>query len=280
MLNYPHWNVISESEGSNTKWQIFGYPEIVNLTPPQDFDISRAIAAGLDIDETLKSAATPRGFVPIHPVSPVKQVRVTVDDGSVIVTPGAMQATRGKLDMVLESVKAAGGLWPFIAQAITTVLSGESMVKPRYIGTGEVLMEAKRGVMFLIDIKDETFVCDRSHFVACDGSLKVDGMINHWTAILNGGEGLVMPRCQGTGTVLMESPVGMNKIMVVDLNDETLRVDGTSVMAFWGDIQFKTEKVGGFFSSWLSGEGHVNTYTGTGTVWINLEEAGAFDIAR
>jgi uncharacterized protein (AIM24 family) len=278
MLNYPHWNVISESEGSNTKWQIFGYPEIVNLTPPQEFDISRAIAAGLDIDETLKAAATPRGFMPIHPVSPIKQVRVSVDDGSVIVTPGAMQATRGKLDMVLESVKAAGGVWPFLAQAITTVLSGESMVKPRYIGTGEVLLESKRGVMFLIDIENETFVCDRNHFVACDGSLKVDGMINHWTAILNGGEGLVMPRCAGTGTVLMESPVGMNKIMVVHLNDETLRVDGTSVMAFWGNVEFKTEKVGGFFTSFLSGEGHVNTYTGTGTVWINLEEAGAFDV--
>lgn len=278
MLNYPHWTVLSQSEGSNTTWQILGYPEIIRLEAPGEIDVTRALAAGLDLSATLLDAATPRGFATVHPIVPIKQVRVDIQDSSVILTPGAMQVTRGRLDMVLENVRSAGGLWPFLAQTISSVLSGESLVKPRYQGSGEVLFEARRGALFLFELKDETFVCDQKLFMACDGSLKVDGHINHWSAMLNGGEGLVLPRCTGTGTVLMESPVPMNKIMVVELNDETLRVDGSSVMAFKGNLEFKTERVGGFIAGYLSGEGYVNTYTGTGTVWINLEEAGAFEV--
>ena len=88
-------------------------------------------------------------------------------------------------------------------------------------------------------------------------------------------EGTVMPRVTGTGNILLESPVPREKIMEVHLNNEELRVDGPFVMAFWGDLSFTTEKVSkGLMSSAASGEGYVNVYKGTGTLWINMEEAG------
>ena len=48
-------------------------------------------------------------------------------------------------------------------------------------------------------------------------------------------------------------------------------------MAFWGNIEFTTEKATkGLLASAGTGEGFVNTYKGTGTVWIDMEEAGCF----
>ena len=111
-----------------------------------------------------------------------------------------------------------------------------------------------------------------------DGNLEVDAHINTFSAAVASGEGTVMPRVKGTGNILLESPVPKEKIMEVQINNEELRVDGPFVMAFWGDISFTTEKVSkGLMSSAASGEGYVNVYKGTGTLWINMEEAVVFN---
>jgi uncharacterized protein (AIM24 family) len=276
MINYPHWKVIEESAGASTKWQILGYPKIVSLIP-QGFDTARVLAAGIDIHDALVASVTPKGHEPIHPVYPTKQVRITLDNSSVLLEPGAMLLTKGNVDMSLDSVSEQGGFGSFLKRAATSMASGESMIKPRFSGTGEVLLEPRSDFIFLVSLKEETLICDQGLWVACDGSCQVDGHVNKLSAMMAGGEGMVMPRVQGTGTVLLQSPVPKQKIMVVELNNETLKVDGPFVMAFWGDIDFSAEKAGkGLLSSAASGEGMVNVYSGTGTLWINLAEAGCF----
>lgn len=273
MISYEHWKLLDEAKGEGTQWQILGYPRFVDLQP-SGVDASRILAAGKDLREAMIEALTPMGVTPIHPVYPKKHVRITMENGSALLEPGAMHFTKGHIEMTIEGV-GDGGVGGFFKKAASGVASGESMVKPRYTGTGEIFLEPRSDFLNFINLTDETLICDRGLFVACDGTLKVDGQVNRHA--LKGGEGLVQPRVAGTGLVMISSPVPREKILVVDLKDETLKVDGPYVMAYWGDVKFTVEKSSkGMFSSAASGEGFVNVYKGTGTVWINMAEASCF----
>jgi uncharacterized protein (AIM24 family) len=55
----------------------------------------------------------------------------------------------------------------------------------------------------------------------------------------------------------------------VDLNNDTLVVDGSFAVARTSDLEYGLEKATkGLFSSFTSGEGLVNTFRGTGSVLI------------
>lgn len=284
MINSDIWKVTQEVKGNGTTWQILAYPHLVDLVPNSNkFEPSRISAQGGDMRQAMVDAVTPYGYAPVYPIHPKQSVRIIMENTSVQLEPGAMHFTKGQVQMSLDSVGDQGGIGGFLKSAVTSIASGESMIKPRFSGTGEVFLEPTRQHLFLIELQNNTFVCDQGLWVACDGDLVVDGHVNSFSAAMSGGEGMVMPRVKGTGVVLMESPVPKDKILVVELNNEELRVDGPFVMAFWGDIQFTTEKAGaGLLSSYASGEGMVNVYKGTGTLWINMEEAGCFntDIER
>ena len=185
-----------------------------------------------------------------------------------------MHFSRGNIEMKIDGV-GSGGMGGFLKKAASGLASGESMVKPRYTGTGELFLEPRKDFLYFIRLNNEQMVCDRGLFVACDGTLEVDGQVNR--SAIKSGEGMVQPRVKGTGVCMISSPVPKEKIMEVKLNNEALKVDGPYVMAYWGDLQFSVEKSSkGIFSSAASGEGFVNVYKGTGTLWINLEEAGCF----
>ena len=273
MIDYEHWKLLEEMKGEGTHWQIMGYPKFVDFQPT-GVDVSRILAAGLPLEEAMIKAVTPLGIKPIHPIYPKKHVRVVLDNASALLEPGAMHFSKGHIEMAVEGVGSAG-VGGFLKKAASGLAAGESMVKPRYTGTGELFLEPRTDFLNFIRLNEETLICDRGLFVACDGTLKVDGLVNR--AALKGGEGLVQPRVQGSGVVMLSSPVPREQILVVNLKDETLKVDGPFVMAYWGDVKFTVEKSAkGMFSSAASGEGFVNVYKGSGTIWLNLAEAKCF----
>lgn len=273
MINYQHWKLLEEASGEGTKWQIMGYPRFVDMQPT-GFEASRILAAGQPLRDAMIHAVTPLGITPIHPIYPRKHVRVLVNNSSVLLEPGALHFSKGNIEMKIDGVQD-GGMGGFLKKAASGLASGESMVKPRYTGTGEIFLEPRTDFLYFIHLNNERLVCDRGLFVACDGTLTVDGQVNR-TAIRSG-EGIVQPRVQGSGVVMLSSPVPQEKIMVAELNNETLKVDGSFVMAYWGDLDFSVEKSSrGIFSAAASGEGFVNVYKGTGTVWMNLQEAQCF----
>lgn len=277
MIEFNNWKEIQSVQGNGTSWQILAFPQIKNLQAGDRFDSSRIIAAGQDLEEAMIKAISPAGFVSVYPVFPKHSVRIVLNNSSVLCEPGAMHFTKGNMEMTLDTPKGSGGIGGFFKSAVTSLASGESLVKPRFTGTGEVFLEPTRKFLFLIAIENTTFICDQGLWMGCDGAMEVDGHINSFSAALNSGEGMVMPRVRGTGVVLIESPIPFEKILVINLENETLSVDGAFVMAFWGDLTFTTEKAAkGLLASAASGEGLVNTYKGTGTLWLDMEEAGCF----
>jgi uncharacterized protein (AIM24 family) len=84
-----------------------------------------------------------------------------------------------------------------------------------------------------------------------------------------GGEGIFQTSIKGSGIAVLYSPVPISEIEKIELDDEKLSVDGNFALMRTEGINFKTEKSS---KSWLatsvSGEGLLQTFSGTGTVWI------------
>jgi len=64
-------------------------------------------------------------------------------------------------------------------------------------------------------------------------------------------------------------PVALNEIIPIQLNNETLQVDASFALLRTGDVHFTVEKASNsYVGAVTSGEGLMQTFRGTGTVWL------------
>ena len=113
-------------------------------------------------------------------------------------------------------------------------------------------------------------IADKGMFYCGQGSLEVgSAMQKNVSSALFGGEGLFQTRIKGTGICVFESPVPADEVLRIDLKDETLRVDGNFALMRTGRIEFSVEKsTKGLLGTLTSGEGLLQTFRGTGSVWL------------
>jgi Mitochondrial biogenesis AIM24 len=105
---------------------------------------------------------------------------------------------------------------------------------------------------------------------------KLGGAKDHQTAAtvffakaLFGGEGLFQTKVAGSGICVFESPVPADEVLRVDLKNEALRVDGNFALMRTGSIEFSVERsTKGLLGTLTSGEGLLQTFRGTGSVWL------------
>ncbi|NJN65479.1 MAG: AIM24 family protein, partial [Chloroflexaceae bacterium] len=113
-------------------------------------------------------------------------------------------------------------------------------------------------------------VIDSGMFYASEGSIDIGvAMQQHLSATLVGGESFFQTRLSGTGWCVLCSPVPSNEIIRYQLQNEKLCVDGNFALLRKGNIAFRVERSRrSFRGSLTSGEGLMQTFTGTGEVWI------------
>jgi len=272
-VHYDHWKVIEEKSGRGTHWQVLGYPKFVTLGNTE-LDTSRILASGKDVRQSAVIAATSFSEA-VHPIHPIKHVRVQMNNAGVTVEPGAMHFTRGTITMTTGG--GGGGVGGFLSRVAGAIATGETIVKPKFTGTGDIFLEPRVDNVFLVQLENNKLICDRGMFVACDSSVEVGAHFLGAIAASQGGEGVALPSLTGTGVVMLSSPVSLSRIMKVDLDNEELRVDGSFGMVAIGNITLTVEKSSkSIVSSATSGEGLVNVYRGTGQVWLNLQEGRCF----
>jgi uncharacterized protein (AIM24 family) len=197
------------------------------------------------------------------------QVRIVLENGSVITEAGALSFLKGHItaDNSITGGKGATGLFKNIA---SSVLNQESTFKPSYTGTGEVYLEPSFDSFLLYQLNNEEIIVDKGMFVACESSVEV-GVASQKTfsAAIKGGEGLFQTSLKGYGLAVLHSPVPAHEIVKLQLNNERLQVDGNFAILRSGNISFTVERSAkSIVGSLTSGEGYLQTFTGTGTVWI------------
>jgi len=198
----------------------------------------------------------------------LKQARITLDRGACQLQGGLLQFLRGAISIETD-VKSVGG---FLAGAVKGLATGETAVKPRYSGVGQIFLEPTFGQMVLVKLENEQMVVADGMFYAVESTIAVQTTpMASMSAGLFGGQGFLQTSLHGTGWVVLALPVPENEILRYTLTGphDELKVDGAFGLLRRGDIAFTVEKsTKTWIGSAVSGEGLLQTYRGTGEVWV------------
>lgn len=193
-----------------------------------------------------------------------RQVLVELNNTSCKLQAGAMQWILGNVSM--QSGVSAGN---FLGKALGAAVTGETMSKPEYTGQGYVMLEPTYKHILLVDVAQwGQIVLDDGLFLACDSTLqhKVVSRKTLSSAAL-GGEGLFNLSLSGQGIAVLESPVPQQELIMFNLQDDEVKIDGNMAIAWSGSLNFTVEKSSkSLIGSAVSGEGLVNVYRGTGSI--------------
>ena len=185
----------------------------------------------------------------------------------VILQAGAMQWMAGNID-VRTNVQGVGDL---IGKAFSAKVTKESAIKPMYQGQGLLALEPTYKYIIFEDVSQWPggMVLEDGMFLAADASLQQRTVARqNLSSAALGGEGLFNLCLNGNGIAVLESNVPREELIVAHLNNETLKLDGPLAVCWSGSLQFTVERTTKtLIGSAASGEGLVNVYRGTGTVW-------------
>lgn len=193
-----------------------------------------------------------------------RQVVATLNNQGCILQAGAMQVIVGNVQMNT-NVKGVGD---FFKKAVGSKVTGESAIKPRYFGTGQVVFEPTYKYILLEDLNDwgGAITIEDGLFLACEDTieLKVTARSNLSSAAL-GGEGLFNTTLIGKGVAVFESPVPAEELIIFDIDNDVVKIDGNMAIAWSPSLNFTVEKTSKtLIGSAVSGEGLVNVYRGSG----------------
>lgn len=199
----------------------------------------------------------------------LRQLRVRITDDAVRTEPGALQFLKGRIEME-SNTGTGGGFGGLMKGALAAARTGETLFKPLYRGNGELYLEPTFGHMWLMELKEQTLFADQGLFFCCEDSVKVEAhKVESFSARMAGGEGRYQTKVSGTGLVVFRIPVPRHEIVEMKLADETLQVDGSFALLRSGDVHFSVEKASAtLVGAMTSGEGLLQTFRGTGSVWI------------
>ncbi len=196
----------------------------------------------------------------------LKQIRIVLDDSSVILEPGVLSYMKGNIKINNKT----GGVFGLGKKLLSSKLTGETVFKPTYSGNGEIFLEPSFSNFALIELEDDEIIVDDGTFFACESSVEVGMSMNkNISAAIFGDEGLCQTKISGSGIVVLEIPVPESEIFKCVLINDTLKVDGNFAILRTGNIEFTVEKSSkSITGSLTNGEGLVNVYRGSGEVWL------------
>lgn len=193
----------------------------------------------------------------------LKLVRVTLKNGALRNEPGTLYFMKGGLEM---KATTGGGIFKAFKRA---TFSGESALVNEIRGTGEVYLEPSYGHFILKRLVNAEIIVDRSMFYAGSSGLDISASMVSISSAIMGGEGLFQTRISGTGVAVLFSKVPLNEVQKIDLNNETLSVDGSFALMRTSGVDFTVRKSSrSWVATGVSGEGFLQTFSGTGSVWI------------
>ena len=195
----------------------------------------------------------------------LRQVRIILEDSSVKLESGALSYMKGEIEIKTKT----GGVVGLGKKFLNSKLTGETMFKPTYEGTGEIFLEPSFGHFALIELEDEEIIVDDGLFYACEEDVEVGAaMQKSVSSMLFGNEGIYQTSISGSGIVVLEIPVPESEIFKCKLFNDTLKVGGNFAVLRTSNIKFTVEKSSSLIGSVTNGEGLLNVYSGTGEVWL------------
>ena len=184
-------------------------------------------------------------------------------------------AQASEMQMMIGDIEAATnvkGAGDFLKKLVKSSVTSETIIKPKYTGKGSLVLEPTFYHILLMDLDEweGDVVIEDGMFLACEDTVELEVTARkNVSSLILGGEGIWNTMLAGYGLVALESPVPADELIVVDLEDDIIKLDGSMAVAWSSTLKFTVEKTTStLVGSLASGEGFVNVYTGTGRVLI------------
>ena len=208
----------------------------------------------------------PRSTSPIKRASGSSKSASPCGTAEAIAESGALHFMLGQIQMESK----IGGVSGLGRAMMNKFVTKEAAIMPRYRGTGQIYLEPSFSHFLIYRLMGEEVIADKGMFCCGQGTLDIGSALQrNVSSALFGGEGLFQTRIKGKGICVFESPVPVDEVMRIDLKDETLQVDGNFALMRTGRIEFSVEKsTRSLLGTLTSGEGLLQTFRGTGSVWL------------
>ena len=179
---------------------------------------------------------------------------------------GAMQWMSGS-NKLSSGIKGVGD---FGKKFLKSKVTGETTVKPEYSGDGYLVTEQTYKHLILLDLADwnNNLMIDDGLFLAAEKSvdLSVKKRTNLSSAVA-AAEGFFNTVLHGNGYVCLESVIPLKELIIIEMVNDTVSIDGPMAIAWTSDLELTVERSAkSFIGSAMSGEGFVNVYRGTGKI--------------
>ncbi len=166
-------------------------------------------------------------------------------------------------------VKGAGDL---LKKMVHSAVTDETIIKPHYEGEGLLILEPTYKHILLEDMANwpDGVVTEDGMFLACEDTIDMEITARkNISSLVLGREGIFNSTFYGSGILALESLVPREELIEVELEDNTVKIDGNMAVAWSPSLKFTVQKsMGTLVGSAISGEGFVNVYEGTGKVLI------------
>lgn len=247
-------------------FQIFNFEDNSNVSVVSRKGIFKVIQYDKDLSCTAEDAQTK--FYMSQMNVKKRQLMITLNDESVNIQPGAMQWYVGDV----HQTTGLKGIEDTIKKFFNAQVTGESTIKPQYVGTGVIVTEPSYKHYIIEDLDDWNGAMCVEDGLYCASETKVSlsaSMIKSVSGQTIGEEGLFNLCLKGSGKVVLECDVPQEELITIDLHNDTLKIDGSFAIAWSENLDFTVERSGKtLIGSAMSGEGLVNVYRGTGRVLI------------
>jgi uncharacterized protein (AIM24 family) len=188
----------------------------------------------------------------------LKFLKVEFENNAVRYESGGMYYMQGNLELEA-NLPSAGGF-------LKSLVTRENVVKPVIRGSGTVWFEPSFGNFTIMELRGEEWILDKGAYLASEMGIEIGSFTNKSISGLFSGEGFFQTKVSGSGKVVI---ISNGPLETVELNNGKLVVDGSFAVARQASVQLTVSKANkGIFGSMISGEGYVNTFTGTGKVLI------------
>lgn len=196
----------------------------------------------------------------------LKYVRVKLNGGKVTTESGALYYSKGNIQNNVN----IGGVGGVAKKLLKSTLTQETAFNPEYSGVGEVVLEPTFAHYILLTLEGESFIVDKGLFYCSIGEVEVKPVAqSNISSAFMGGEGFFQTKISGKGAVVLAIDVPMEEIEIYNLNNERVQVDGNFAILRSSDIRFSVQKSSkSLIGSALGGEGLLQTFEGTGMVWL------------
>ncbi|MCS4488500.1 TIGR00266 family protein [Streptococcus sciuri] len=198
-------------------------------------------------------------------------VEVTLDRGeSVYIQRGSMLYHTPSITLNAKFNSRGSGLGKLMGALGRSITSGESLLITQAVSNdinGKLALAPNTpGQVLALELGNQQYRLNDGAFLAMDGFAQYHMERQSVGRALFGGEGgFFVMTTEGYGTLLANA---FGSIKKIELYGEELTIDNAHVVAWSKELDYDIHLENGFWQSIGTGEGIVNTFRGTGEIYI------------